>query len=44
MEEDINIPKGVFDGLYLRMNGKGNQSERGANGDLLIKVKVRPSE
>ena len=24
------------------MAGKGNQSEKGANGDLLIKIKVKP--
>ena len=26
------------------MKGKGNQSEKGTNGDLLVKVKVKPSE
>ena len=26
------------------MNGKGDQSEKGANGDLFIKVKVKPHE
>ena len=43
-EEIIKIPKGVFDGLNLRSNGKGNQSNMGANGDLLVKVKVKPHE
>ena len=41
VEEIIKIPRGVFDGLNLRLSGKGNQSEKGAAGDLLIKVKVK---
>ena len=38
------MPKGVHDGVTLRMQGKGNMSVQGEaqNGDLLIKVKVRP--
>jgi molecular chaperone DnaJ len=42
VKEKITVPKGVFDGLSLRLAGKGNWSPRGAQGDLLIKVKVRP--
>lgn len=43
VEEVIKIPKGVFDGVNLRMSGKGNQSVKGANGDLLITVLVSQS-
>ena len=44
IKETILIPKGVFDGLTLRMAGKGNFSPRGPNGDLMLKVQVRPHE
>lgn len=36
------VPKGVNDGITLRMGKKGNFSQVGEPGDLLIEVKVRP--
>lgn len=39
--ETIKIPKGVDSGVNLRMNGKGNVSKHGPNGDLMIKVNVK---
>jgi len=43
----ITIPKGVQDGTTLRFPGKGNQTRRGARGDLhlIIRIKMpsRPS-
>jgi molecular chaperone DnaJ len=43
MKENCVIPKGVYDGVTLRMAGKGNSSMLGGQpGDLLIKVQIRP--
>ena len=42
MKENINVPKGVFDGVSLRLAGKGSWSQHGDSGDLLVKVIVRP--
>lgn len=42
VKETINIPKGVDNGVNLRMSKKGNQTPKGDSGDLLIKVNVRP--
>lgn len=42
MKETITIPKGVDNGVNLRMNKKGNQALSGDHGDLLIKIAVRP--
>lgn len=39
--ETINIPKGVNDGMNLRVARKGHYSVNGNNGDLFVKVKVR---
>ncbi|MFS8160497.1 MAG: J domain-containing protein [Candidatus Roizmanbacteria bacterium] len=41
MKESITIPKGVDNGVNLRLSKKGNFSLTGDNGDLLIKVNVR---
>ena len=41
-KESITIPKGVDNGVNLRMAKKGNFSSKGENGDLLIKVDVKP--
>ena len=40
--EEVLIPSGVYTGLVLRRQGKGNQMRKGMgqNGDLLLKVKV----
>lgn len=43
IKEDIRIPPGVNDGQNLRKGGKGCKgSNNGADGDLIIKVKVLP--
>lgn len=39
----MTIPKGVDNGVNLRMVKKGHQSvSKGEDGDLLIKVNVKP--
>lgn len=43
-KETINIPKGIYEGLVLRLSGKGNQTKHGRNGDLLLYAKVQPHE
>ena len=41
--ETAQLPKGVHDGITLRMQGKGNQSQNGGvDGDLFLKVKIKP--
>ena len=40
-KETITIPRGVDNGMTLRVTKMGNYSAKGENGDLLIKVKVR---
>jgi molecular chaperone DnaJ len=40
--EQINIPKGVDEGVKLRVARKGHYSQQGQNGDLFINVKIRP--
>lgn len=40
--ETINVPKGVNDGMNLRVARKGHFSSGGQNGDLFVKIKVRP--
>lgn len=43
MKETATVPKGVYDGVTLRMAGKGNSSLlSGQSGDLLLKIVVRP--
>jgi molecular chaperone DnaJ len=41
-EIKIQIPKGVDDGVMMRMPGKGEAVKGGASGDLYIKVHVKP--
>ncbi len=41
VKETISIPKGVDNGMNLRLSKKGNYFLKGENGDLLIKVNVR---
>lgn len=37
-----SVPRGVTDGIILRMKGKGNQSGKNTEaGDLLLKVKIK---
>jgi|TARA_B110000285_G_scaffold202392_1_gene237684 molecular chaperone DnaJ len=42
VKETINIPKGVDNGVNLRVSKKGNQGLQGPAGDLMIQVKVKP--
>lgn len=41
-KETINIPKGVDNGVNLRVAKKGHCGSGGPHGDLIIHVKVRP--
>lgn len=41
-KETINIPKGVDNGVNLRVAKKGHCGNGGPYGDLIIHVKVRP--
>ena len=34
------MPKGVFDGVILRLKAKGNWAPNDLSGDLLVKVKM----
>ena len=43
VKENVIVPKGVFDGITLRMSGKGHRSTIGViDGDLIIKIKIKP--
>ena len=43
LKETIKIPKGINTGQNLRVAGKGNLGDHGGNnGDLIIKVSVKP--
>lgn len=42
VKESITIPKGVENGINLRLSKKGNFYIRGEPGDLLIKLNIRP--
>lgn len=42
VKEVINIPKGVDNGVNLRVSKKGNAGVGGPPGDLMIQVKVKP--
>ena len=42
VKEQISIPKGVEQGVNLRLSKKGNYYIRGEPGDLLIKLNIRP--
>lgn len=35
-KETVNIPKGVDNGINLRVSKKGHQSSNGSPGDLMI--------
>lgn len=41
-EVKFNIPKGIDDGLLMKLRGKGSAVWGGIDGDLLIKIKVMP--
>jgi molecular chaperone DnaJ len=41
--EQVVVPKGVYDGVTLRIRGKGNETKSGNPGDILLKVEVKPS-
>lgn len=38
----IKIPAGVDDGASIRLNGHGEQIKDGINGDLYVRIRVRP--
>ena len=38
MREEINTPKGIADGMTIKLNQKGN-----FNGDLFLKIHVKKS-
>ena len=39
---NIEIPKGVEDGMTLQLRGEGEPFENGQPGDLLIRIHVKP--
>jgi len=39
---NIEIPKGVEDGMTLQLRGEGEPAENGQPGDLLIRIHVKP--
>jgi DnaJ-class molecular chaperone len=41
-KETITIPKGVDNGVNLRVSKKGHYSTMGGPGDLMLQIKVRP--
>ena len=41
VRETINIPKGVDNGVNLRLSKKGHYSVQGPPGDLMVHVKVK---
>ena len=41
-KETVNIPKGVDNGVNLRVSKKGHAGTGGPAGDLIIHVKVKP--
>lgn len=42
MKEVVNIPKGVDNGVNLRISKKGHYQSNGPPGDLMINLKVKP--
>lgn len=38
---DVTIPKGIQDGQALRFAGRGNQTRRGARGDLTLVIRIK---
>ena len=42
VRETINVPKGVDNGVNLRVSKKGNAGNGGPAGDLIVHVKVKP--
>lgn len=43
--EEINVPRGVADGMAFKIEGRGNAAEgSGINGDLIVHVKVNPDK
>jgi len=38
---DLEIPAGVHDGTQFRVRGKGRKTRNGANGDLILSVRVK---
>ncbi|MBU0647558.1 molecular chaperone DnaJ, partial [Patescibacteria group bacterium] len=45
VKEKLEIPKGVEDGMVLRLRGRGEAAVRGGQaGDLMIRVKIKPDD
>lgn len=42
VRETINVPKGVDNGVNLRVSKKGHAGNGGPAGDLIVHVKVKP--
>jgi len=42
VKETINVPKGVDNGVNLRVSKKGHFSPVGPPGDLMVQIKVKP--
>jgi molecular chaperone DnaJ len=42
VKETVNIPKGVDNGINLRISKKGHFQTGGPPGDLMINIKVKP--
>ena len=38
VKEEVDIPRGISDGMTIRLTGKGN-----FNGDLFLKVQIKPN-
>lgn len=41
---DVNIPAGVKDGAKIRLAGQGHPGAGGQNGDLYLKVRIKPHQ
>ena len=41
---NVSIPKGVDNGMRIRVSNRGNLSKSGQSGDLYLNIKVKPSK
>lgn len=42
--EEVDVPRGIADGMAFKVDGKGNACENGINGDLIVHVKIAPNQ